>query len=300
MRIAVTGGAGDIGTRVCDELVRAGHEVLCLDVRPPGLDVPHRVVDLLQLQTACEALAGAEQVVHLAAIPTPFRGDPPDRLIGTNTVLSYNVYEAARLGGVRRVIYGCSDSSTGFGVHHVSLKPEYVPIDEEHPLWPHEAYSLSKHFGERIGALYAKAFGLETISLRYMWVWLERDREAIERVLAAARQGTRLDRLSDKDWFGGHIAVRDVARGVAAAAAYRFGAGTEVPFEAFFLSARDTFHTIPTLDVLASAFPEPPPVRDPGYFESNPNACVFDIRKAKRLLGWEPSLHWRDAERWEL
>ena len=51
---------------------------------------------------------------------------------------SYNVFEAARLEGVRRVVYGCSDSSTGFGIHLVKLVPEYVPIDEEHPLWPHE------------------------------------------------------------------------------------------------------------------------------------------------------------------
>ena len=81
-KIAVTGGAGAIGSRVCDELMEAGHEVLCLDTRAPSFDVPHREVDLLELDAACEAVEGADQVVHLAAIPNPFMGDPPERVIG--------------------------------------------------------------------------------------------------------------------------------------------------------------------------------------------------------------------------
>jgi len=173
MKIAVTGGSGAIGTYVCDELTKGGHDVLCLDIVPPKVEMAFRQVDLSRLDDACDAIAGCNQVVHLAAIPNPFLGDPPERVIGVNTILSYNVFEAARLTGVQRVIYGCSESSTGFGIHKVKLVPAYIPIDEEHPLWPHETYSLSKHFGERIGANYAKAFGLEAISLRYMWVWLK-------------------------------------------------------------------------------------------------------------------------------
>ena len=106
--------------------------------------------------------------------------------------------------------------------------------------------------------------------------------------------------MSDKDWLGGHIAVRDVARAVAAAAAYAIGPAIDVPFEAFFLSARDTFHTVPTVSILESVFDEPPPIRDSAYFEVNPYASVFDIRKAERLLGWKPAYHWREFDQWEL
>ena len=133
-----------------------GHNVTSLDVAPPKVDVAFREVDLTNLAETCKAAAGFEQIVHLAAIPDPYGGDPPETVIGVNTVISFNVFEAARLKGVTRVIYGCSESSTGFGIHSVELVPQYVPIDEEHPLWPHETYSLSKHFGERIGANYAK------------------------------------------------------------------------------------------------------------------------------------------------
>ncbi len=271
-----------------------------LDVTPPKVDVAFREVDLTNLEETCKAVDGFDQVVHLAAIPDPYGDDPPETVMGVNTTLSFNVFEAARLKGVNRVIYGCSESSTGFGIHSVELVPQYVPIDEEHPLWPHETYSLSKHFGERIGANYAKAFGLEVISLRYMWVWMKRTEESIKNIVARARAGMSLEEMTGKLWFGAHIAIRDVARACAAAASFEFGSNADVRFEAFFLSAKHTFYSIPTLDVLTSIYGTPPPVKDMGYFGADPYAAVFDIRKAEAMLGWEPKFDWRDFEAWEL
>jgi len=57
--------------------------------------------------------------------------DPPEVVIGENTQSSFNVFEAAWRNGIPRVIYGCSDSSTGFGIHNAVLRPHYIPIDEE-------------------------------------------------------------------------------------------------------------------------------------------------------------------------
>ena len=241
MKIAVTGGAGDIGTYVCDELIKAGHDVVCLDVAAPRIDVKFQKVDLMRLEDTCKAVEGMDRVVHLAAIPDPYQGDPFERVIGVNTTLSYTVFEAARLAGVKRVVYGCSESSTGFGIHHVKLVPEYVPIDEGHPLWPHETYSLSKHFGERIGDNYARAFGLEVVSLRYVWVWTARAEASARQIVARARAGAAEGKVDAKDGFGAHIAVRDVARACAAAVAFEFDPNAEVPFEAFFLAAKNTF-----------------------------------------------------------
>ena len=293
MKVAVTGGSGAIGRYVCDELLRAGHEVRCLDREAPSLDVEFCEVDLSGLADTRAALAGCDQIVHLAAIPHPFGGERPEDLIGHNTVTSYTAFEAARLDGIRRVVYGCSDSSTGFGIHHVKLVPEYIPIDEEHPLWPHEAYSLSKHFGERIGANYAKAFGIEAISLRYMWVWTKRDEESARGAAARARDGVAPD---TNDGFGAYVAVRDVARACAASVAYQFPAETDVPFEAFFVAAKNTVLAKPTLDLVQAYCGEMPRVRDPGYFEENPFASVFDLRKAARVLGWEPAFGWEDID----
>ena len=298
MRIAVTGGSGAIGTYVCDELIKAGHEVFCLDVRHSEMGATFREVDLMRLEDTCRAVEGMDQVVHLAAIPDPFQGDQPERVMSVNVTLSYNVFEAARLKGVKRVIYGCSESSTGFGIHHVKLVPEFVPIDEDHPLWPHETYSLSKHLGERMGANYAKAFGLEVISLRYVWVWTKRAETSAREIVARARAGAGGEG-DPKDGFGAHIAVRDVARACAASSAFAFEPGPEAPFEAFFLAARNTFFPVPTLEILKANFGQCPPIRDEAYFEENPCASVFDIRKARRLLGWEPAFDWRQIEQWE-
>lgn len=299
MRIAVTGGSGDIGTYVCDELIAQGHEVVCLDIAEPRLQTEFRQCDLTALDTACDAVSDCEQIVHLAAIPDPFGDLPLEEVLGRNTVLSYNLFEAARRTGIRRVVYAGSESGSGFGIHEAELIPLYLPIDEEHPQWPHEAYSLSKYFGESIGANYARAFGLEVVSLRYTAVWLQRNAEAVEQMVAHARRGDGLETLESKDWLGGYIAVRDVARAFAAASEFRF-ADMDIPFEAFCLSARDTCILVPTLELAQARFGTLPPLRDPRLFDDNPYASMFDIRKAKRLLGWEPAWTWRDFEKWEL
>jgi UDP-glucose 4-epimerase len=299
VRIAVTGGAGAIGRYVCDELIAAENNVICVDVHKPDRKMPYKTVDLLSLDAATSALGDVDCIAHLAAIPDPFQGDSQERVMSVNTTLSYNVFEAARLNGVPRVIYGCSESSTGLGIHHVRLRPEYVPIDEDHPLRPHETYSLSKYFGDRIGVNYAEAFGMEVISMRYVWVWTHRVAKEAARIVERARLGTDLDQLDPKDWLGGHIAVRDVARAFRDASDYQFTEQGST-FESFFLSARDTFNTVPTLDPLTRAFGSCPTIRDEAYFKSNPRASLYDIRKAKRLLQWAPLHRWEDFESWEL
>ncbi len=300
MRIGVTGGSGAIGRYVCDELWQEGHEAVSLDVVPARQNLPFRPVDLTILSDTCRAVEDCDQIIHLAAIPDPFGDHAPEVIMSRNTTMSYNVFEAARLAGIPRVIYGGSESSTGLGIHHVLLTPRYLPIDEAHELRPHETYSLSKYLGERIGVNYAKAFGLQVISLRYTAVWLQRTAEAARQIVDQARQGSELAHLPAKDRLGGHIAVRDVARACAAAVRYQFAPEGETPFEAFFLSARNTFFSAPTLDVMQTVFGTCPPVRDRGYFQANPYASAFDIRKAQRLLGWRPRLDWREFEKWEL
>jgi nucleoside-diphosphate-sugar epimerase len=295
MRIAVTGGSGNIGQRVCRELRQRGHDPVCLDLRPPATtEGEFRAVDLCAGPAAMAACEGVEAVVHLAAIPNPF-SDPPERVMGVNTMSTLNVFEAARKLGIRRVVYACSESATGFGIHVPALKPLYLPVDEQHPCWPHETYSLSKYFGELIGENYARAYGLEVLSLRYTWVWFAATRDTGRNLLAAKRAGAR----PENPWFGAYISVGDVARAVVAAVAQ--GPHGSPCFEAFLLTARDTFYSQPTIEVLKGLYGgNLPPVRDPGYFAANPHASVFDIRKAERLLSWRPQDHLEDVDSWDL
>ena len=299
MRIGVTGGSGGVGRFVCDELVQECHEVTSLDVNPPGPGVKHTVVDLTELQDTCEAVQGFNQIIHLAAILGTADNHGPEEKISLNTALSYNVFEAAKRVGISRVIYGCSDCITGLGIKEVNLTPQYVPIDEEHDLWPHETYSLAKYIGERIGANYAKAFGIEVISLRYPAVMLKRVADYFGRIMGHTRQGPEHPEVLTKDQLGANIAARDVARAFAAAVRYQFASGKEVLFEPFFVTARNSLFSSPTLEFLEALFGTCPTVKDMAYFESNPHASVFDCRKAQRELGWQPHLDWHDFEQWE-
>lgn len=191
MRVVVTGGTGNIGRYVCDELTEAGYETIAVDrAKPRQGKVPARFVqaDLTSLDETLKALSGAGQVVHLAAIPNP-ANDPPEVVLRDNTTATYNVFEAARRHGIPRVVYASSESATGFGIHEVKLKPQYVPIDEAHPCWPHECYSLSKYLGEQIAQGYGQAYGIECIALRWCGVWDRRVADWVPQLIERTESG---------------------------------------------------------------------------------------------------------------
>jgi len=297
VQVLVTGGAGAIGEYVVVELLRHGLQVTVLDTRPAKESCARAscaLCDLTDLDAARQAIRDADAVVHLAAIPNP-QHDPPDRVLGVNLVSTFNVLEAVRLNGIKRIVYACSESATGFGIHNVWYKPLYVPIDEAHPCWPHECYSLSKFYGEQFVWQYARAYGLQAISLRYPWVWTERDDAGAREVVRRGRAGE----FAGGEGFGAYIAPHDVAQGVRLALAYRFPQDQSPAFEAFFLHAATTCLAAPTLQVLAAQYDPLPALRDADYFAAQPYAPVFDTRKARRLLGYVPTKDWRDYESWE-
>lgn len=297
MKILVTGGAGDIGKYVVDDLRLHDLQADILDIRPPAARDERGAFiqcDLMNLEAAVEAIRGYDAVIHLAAIPHPFN-DPPERVLAVNMVTCYNVLEAVRLNGIPRIVYGCSESSSGFGIHNVTHTPLYLPLDESHPCWPHESYSFSKRFGEEMVENYARAYGVQGISLRYCWVWLQRNAESIRGIVREALEANG----KQKEGFGCYIAPHDVAQGCRLAACCEMPAGREIPFEAFYLTADTTFLAAPTLEAMKNRFDPLPEVRDPDYFRANPLAPAFDTRKARRLLGFSPTKCWRTYDHWE-
>jgi len=296
-KILVTGGSGGVGEYVVRELAAQGIAHTVLDVREPavlpdGVDYVH--CDLMNKQEAIEATRGYDVIVHLAAIPNAFV-DPPEHVMSVNMVTCFNLLEAARQNGVRRVVYAGSESSTGFGIHDAVLCPLYLPIDEAHPLWPHESYSFTKRFGEEMLENYSRAHGLEGISLRYCGVWMRRDLQALSAMLEPSRRGEAVT----EPWFGCYVAAQDVAQAVRLAIQYELTGEEPIPFEAFFIMAATTFYAEPTLEVMRRIYGDVPEVRDPGYYEEEPFAPAFDIRKARTLLGYAPTRAWRDIEHWE-
>ena len=292
MKVLVTGGGGDIGGSVVQALL-PHHEVSILDRRPSARhpDLPFVNVNLEDPRRTASLVRGFDIVVHLAALPDAMSGTP-DEILRVNMACTFNVLEAVRANGIPRVVYGSSESASGFGTQIVQLRPEYLPIDEQHPSWPHEAYSLSKYFGEEMAALYAKAFDIDVVALRYCWVWGgARNQDQWGKILSDGSRGGGKDRL------GAWIAVDDVAQGVRLACDYRFS-DPGPHFEYFYLTARDNFTNFPSLDLVKMLWPDdPPPVRRPELYEANPMASHFDISRAERLLGYKPSVTADDLRR---
>jgi uronate dehydrogenase len=148
--IAVTGAAGRVGS----VLARGLHgDLRRLDLRPaPGCEL----LDIRDLPAVEVAFRGVDAVIHLGAIPTeaPFEDILDHNLRGT-----YNVLEAARRCGVRRVVFASSNHATG-------MYPRSERIGPDKPVRPDTYYGVSKAYGEALGRLYAEKWGVSVVCIR--------------------------------------------------------------------------------------------------------------------------------------
>ena len=178
MKIVVTGGSGKIGQWIVRELVSdasgsAPHEVTVFDRARRSDDVGVRFLlgDILDLGQVFGALAGAEAVIHLAGIPTHSVA-PNEDTFRINAMGTFNVHEAAWRLGIRRVVTASSEAVLGWAPDTMvrEFAPDYLPIDEDHPVGAQEAYGLSKIACEAIVRSYTAKCGMETVVLRPPWV----------------------------------------------------------------------------------------------------------------------------------
>jgi uronate dehydrogenase len=163
MRILVTGAAGYIGRRVVPELLKAGHDVRAADLRPPPDEPACLRLDIARLEHVLEATRGCDAVVHLA-VASGHEGEYEDDAFNqlrfdVNVKGTWNVLEAARQCGVRRVVF-----TSSLMVVWGYPPPEWVEGDA--PARPVGTYALTKHLGEVMCRHYAEAHGLAIVCLR--------------------------------------------------------------------------------------------------------------------------------------
>jgi UDP-N-acetylglucosamine/UDP-N-acetyl-alpha-D-glucosaminouronate 4-epimerase len=171
--VLVTGGAGFIGSNLAAALVRAGHGVAILDDLSTGrrenlstVPTPFRFVEGSLLDDAAlrEAVLGAEVVFHEAAIPSVQRSvDDPVTTDRVNVGGTVRLLEAARAGGVRRVVYAASSSAYG--------ETDVLPKVEDMTPMPLSPYAVSKLAAEHYAVVYDRLYGVETVCLRYFNVY---------------------------------------------------------------------------------------------------------------------------------
>ena len=269
----VTGASGKAGRAVVRTLLEHEHDVLAVDVVSPAKSAaPFLFADLTDFGQTVECLAGAESVVHLAAIPasgihteeTTFR---------TNILSTYNVFEAARLVGLRRVVWASSE--TIFGLPLEREQPAYAPIDEDHPAYPESSYALSKVLSEELGRQLHRWTGTPYVALRFSNIMEPHDYD---------RFPSYWDDPSLRRWnLWGYVDARDVAESC------RLALEADVGAEHFIVAAADTVMNRPSRELMAEVFPSVPYSPTAGGFDT-----LLSIEKARRLLGYEPRWSWRD------
>ena len=158
-KILITGAAGGIGTILRSalhphcELLRSSDIV---DVEPATANEQSFSFDLRDRAATMKAMEGIDIVYHFGGIPAE---DTWETIRDVNIEGTYNIYEAARLNGVKRVVFASSNHAMGFH------RRETI-VGQDEPTRPDSRYGVSKVFGEAVGNLYADKHGLETISLR--------------------------------------------------------------------------------------------------------------------------------------
>ncbi len=155
--ILITGAAGDVGTHLRRELARK-YRIRASDLRPlkkVGKETFMRA-DISKLTDALRITRGVDAVVHLGGYSV--EGSWPD-ILGANIIGCYNVFEAARRNGVKRIIFPTSNHAVGFCRRDQTIDHRVYPK-------PDSRYGVSKVFGEALASLYADKYGMEMFCIR--------------------------------------------------------------------------------------------------------------------------------------
>jgi uronate dehydrogenase len=158
-RILLTGASGGVGTRLRQLLPPIYPDLLLSDLKAPAdLGKTEKfeaadLADLAQVEAICE---GVEGIIHLGGFSVE---GPWDAILQSNIIGCYNLFEAARKKGVKRVVFASSNHAVGF-------YPRHTKINTDVTVRPDSRYGVSKAFGEAIGALYAEKHGLKVTCIR--------------------------------------------------------------------------------------------------------------------------------------
>jgi nucleoside-diphosphate-sugar epimerase len=295
----VTGGAGFIGSHLAEELVRRGHRVRVADSLVTGkrsnLDhipgVEFLQGDLADLDFAHRTAKGVDFVLHQAAIPSvPRSVKDPVTSNRANVDATLNVLVAARDAGVRRVVF--AGSSSAYGNTLTLPKHEGMP---ERPLSP---YALQKVVGEQYLRMFTSLYGLETVSTRYFNVFGPRQDPSspysgvISVFATALLEGRAPTIYGDGEQTRDFTYVANVVDGVLRACEAPDASGEIVNVAT---GGRISLNTLfETMRRLIGADVEPV------YAESRQGDVrdsQADITKARRLLGYAPTVSFEEGLR---
>jgi UDP-glucose 4-epimerase len=289
LKILVTGGAGFIGSHVCDEFLRGGHEVIALDNlssgRKENLDPRVRLAQLDIRSREAADLITAEKpgvICHLAAQMDVRRSVEDPRFDAEANILAFvNLLEAARKVGVQKVIF----SSTGGAIYG---EQDVFPAPEGHATRPLSPYGVSKAAGELYLGYYRAQYGMQYVALRYANVYGPRQSPHGEAgVVAIFSQrlvgGKPCTIYGTGKQTRDFVFCKDVARANYLAfeksyvGAINIGTGIETDIDMLYRHLAD------------AAGSQEKATYAPGKPGEQMRSCI-DNALAKKVLGWEPTV----------
>jgi nucleoside-diphosphate-sugar epimerase len=282
MRILVTGARGKVGAATVAALVDAGHEVTGTDVGRPSFEadrngVGYKQGDLTDAGDAYAIVRGHDAVVHAAAIPEPTR-NAPHTVFHNNLMATFNTLEATVRWGVPRYVNISSETVPGYFFPERPAAPDYIPVDEQHPIRPQDPYATAKHFGEQLMDAAIRRSDVTCLSIRPSWVQWEGNYEH--------NLGPLLREPQPSAGYWAYIDVYDLADAI------RLAAEASTPGHEVVYIASPDIASHATLEELVRRFHGggPPEVRPSD--EERPGG--LSIAKARRLLGYDPRRSWHD------
>jgi UDP-glucose 4-epimerase len=283
MRVLLTGALGKVGRATSAALLAAGHKVTGVDVARPMFDRPlpgearYQQADLTDAGDAYALVRGYDAVVHAAAIPEPTQ-NPPHTVFHNNLMSTFNLIEAAVRWGVPRFVNISSETVPGFFFPERPDLPDYVPVDEEHPVRPQDPYALSKSFGEQLMDAAVRRSDIRCISIRPSWVQTP---DNYERNLGPLVR----DRSEKTAGLWAYIDVEDLADAIVLAVQ------SDLPgHEVFYIASPDNAGGRDLAAAVREHYGNKIEIRE----LARPDASSISCAKAERLLGYRPSRGWRD------
>jgi UDP-glucose 4-epimerase len=312
MRLLVTGGAGYIGSIVAQQLLARGNEVTVLDslyrghraAVPAGAEFVQ--ADLLEPDALARAFqAKYDGVLHFAALTLVGESvEQPERYYRGNVVGSLNLLDAMRAAGVKRIVFSSTAATYG--------EPDTVPISEDVPQRPVNAYGGSKLAVDRMLTDEARAHALAAVSLRYFNVAgasgpLGEDHEPethlvplILQAAAGAREHVSIFGTDYETRDG--TALRDYVHVDDLATAHVLALENAVPgrHDIFNLGSGTGYTVREVIDAARRVTGRAFEVREGPRRPGDPAALVASGERARQALGWTPerSLEQMIADAW--
>ncbi len=293
MRVFFTGGAGKAGKHAVAHLLDQGHQVTNIDLAK--LDLPgvtNLRVDLTDAGQVFNAMSAYsdysdldsgfgmrtyDAVVHFAAIPAIlFR--PDNETYQINVLSTYNVLDAALRLGIRKVIFASSETTYGVCFADGEVKPDYIPVDEDHPVVPPDSYAMSKVVNEVTGRSFQRRSDADIYALRINNVIEPHE-------YAQNFPAFMTDPAKRRRNIFAYIDARDLGHMVDCCLKTD-GLGYQV----FNVSNDDMSVNLTTDEVIARFYQGIPQKRPMGRDET-----FYSNDKAKRMVGFKPQHSWRDV-----